>query len=208
MSECSKYQHRQPVQVKWRGEWCDAVYLGYFEEYEGHKFEKPHLCSLFGGVPQSNWDHLLAPDEIRPDPDYRLAPVAEPARMGWRLPEPGDVVMRPRDMHAGEFVVYAVHWDNPRPLLCKGSIGGSQRFNLWEVELVRLHDAPKPFFEPGEDITASKINEALRLRPRPAKQGIIDNATLELAAVALEQHGQDRIAAMVRDLQRDWSEAS
>lgn len=182
MSECSKYQHRQPVQVKWRGEWCDAVYLGYFEEYEGHKFEKPHLCSLFGGVPQSNWDHLLAPDEIRPDPDYRLAPVAEPARTGWRLPEPGDVVM-----YQGEEAEVA----GLECSLCYGLLvtlkPTNEAVRLSQVTVVRLHDAPEP---------------------RPAKQGIIDNATLELAAVALEQHGQDRIAAMVRDLQRDWSEAS
>lgn len=198
MSECSKYQHRQPVQVKWRGEWCDAVYLGYFEEYEGHKFEKPHLCSLFGGVPQSNWDHLLAPDEIRPDPDYRLAPVAEPPRTGWRLPEPGDVV-RVTLPYANYEEGVVRDWDRGKlnPVGVNFPNGGFARYQPADLELVRLHDAPQP--EPTPDPNPS---------PRSNKQDIIDNATLELAAVALEQHGQDRIAAMVRDLQRDWSEAS
>ena len=75
--------------------------------------------------------------------------------------------------------------------------GGFARYQPADLELVRLHDAPQP--EPAPDPTPP---------PRSNKQDIIDNATLELAAVALEQHGQDRIAAMVRDLQRDWSEAS
>lgn len=187
MSECNRYEYRQPVEIRYGSKWFKGVVTA----FDGCDSECP-VCVRWlnqNGTSCSDWPTL---DEIRPDPDYRLAPVAEPARTGWRLPEKGDVVK-----HDGKET--EVEW-----LAFSGTDGlliSLKRISplvpMSEVTLVRLHDAP----EPPQPVTPAP-------EPRPAKQGIIDNATLELAAVALEQHGQDRIAAMVRDLQRDWSEAS
>ena len=205
MSECKRkqFKFRQPVTVQVKGEWYPGAYLHYNESAGEHVAMWSEDGKTNGKI---NW---FPCSQIDPDPYHRLAPVAEAAHTGWRLPEPGDVVRvkQPGVNHEEGVIKKWVH-DKVNPIFVDFPEGGFATYQPKDLELVRLHDASEPFFKPGEDITASKINEALRLRPRPAKQDIIDNATLELAAVALEQHGQDRIAAMVRDLQRDWSEAS
>ena len=192
MSECkAKYEFRQPVEVLRDGRWIKGTVLA----LNGTDVMPVYVHARHpDGTQRSFWQMET---HIRPDPDFALVPTATP-RTGWRLPEPGDVV-RVTMPHANHEEGVVRDWDLGKlnPVGVNFPEGGFARYQPADLELVRLHDAPQP--EPAPDPTPP---------PRSNKQDIIDNATLELAAVALEQHGQDRIAAMVRDLQRDWSEAS
>jgi len=187
----SEYAYRQPVEVRIGADWLKAVY--------GYPEGGLHRVSFINTGTTSYWELAYAyrPDEIRPDPDFVLAPrdAAPQARSGWRLPEPGDVVAVRNDLHAGELTVSAVQWDNLLPILCRTDLGTSLRYNLWQIGPVHLHDAPAPTPEPIGTLDACR------------KQVIADNAALEAIAVQLEQDGHDAKAALARSLRRQWGES-
>lgn len=186
MSECeSRYEFGDPIWIK--------TPTGEAEGFYGEKSSSPdcHWCvrrNHQGGT-HGTW---VKSHEIRPR-------HATP-RTGWRLPEPGDVIATTpagqRLSSADELTVYRFEPSDTYPIRAEWRIGGTryvQCFGFDQVRLVRLHDAPQP--EPPAPV------------PRSSKQNIIDNAKLEMAAVTLEQDGHDHVAAMLRDLKRDWGES-
>lgn len=206
MSECTtKYEFRQPVEVNVAGEWRKGVVESPTSTFK-HEANGVVAFTMWIGKDGGYGTGWCKPNEIRPDPDFALVPAATP-RTGWRLPEPGDVVRVKDDAQVHDFwkgvdLTLQPLYDGQEyslsiPASRLGSPGSYAFFDASRLELVRLRDAPQP--EPAPEPPASK--------PRSNKQDIIDNAKLEMAAVTLEQDGHDHIAAMLRDLKRDWGES-
>jgi len=137
----SEYAYRQPVEVRIGADWLKAVY--------GYPEGGLHRVSFINTGTTSYWELAFAyrPDEIRPDPDFVLAPrdAAPQARSGWRLPEPGDVVrvLAPdNDAVQGELELAAYVPTSSWPFKVKGNNGLVYGFR--KAELVRLHDVPEP----------------------------------------------------------------
>lgn len=146
----NKYEFRQPVEVFRDGQWVKGVVIGLTE----NDTYPTYVHAIHPDKSQRSYWQM--PDHIRPDPDFVLVSkhTAPPARTGWRLPEPGDVVR----VHSSEKErkISAVDWTRGDPVQTEDGLW----WFLSSCKLIRLHDAPavaaepetaKPAEEPDDD---------------------------------------------------------
>lgn len=128
----NKCEFRQPVEVFTEEGWRPGV----VEEVRDDPERPVYVWYSRGNNTKHGYWFPCA--GVRPDPDFALVSkhTAPPARTGWRLPEPGDVVrIVLRDT---ELRVASVNW----ALQCPIQTDDGERWYVQDCVPVRLHDAP------------------------------------------------------------------